>query len=447
VRLAHLGDGRFFRAHQAWYTAHAPDDDRWGIAAFGGRGGGTTSVLAAQGGLYTLVTRDAEGDRFEVVGSVATAHDAADHHAWLTSAADPGVVAVTVTVTEAGYRRRPDGSLDTADAEVVADAETLRADLRAPVRTAPARLLAAVAVRLRAGHGPVALVPCDNLSGNGATLHGVLGDLASLVGARFAAEVAGAVVTVDTVVDRITPRTEPTDEAAVAVATGWVDRAPVVAEPFAEWVLAGSFPAGRPAWEGSGAVFVDDATPYERRKLRLLNGGHSLLAYAGLARGHGTVADAVADDQCRAWLESWWDEAAPGVGLDDAALAHYRALLLERFSNRRLGHRLDQIAADGSVKLRERVLPVLVGERSSGRPAPGATVAVAAWLCHLRRDPAAVSDPSAGDLVRLADGSLDVAARRVLARLDARLGDDGDLAVAVADAARRLEVGSGGVSA
>ena len=106
--------------------------------------------------------------------------------------------------------------------------------------------------------------------------------------------IRGNVSFVTTMVDRITPRTTADDVRAVAERTGWADAVPVVTEPFTEWVLSGDFPAGRPAWDAAGARFVDDVHPYETRKLLLLNGGHSLLAYAGSARGHDDVADAVA---------------------------------------------------------------------------------------------------------------------------------------------------------
>jgi fructuronate reductase len=83
VRILHLGLGNFFRAHQAWYTHHAPDAAEWGIAAFTGRRPGLARTLAAQDGLYTLVVRDAEGDRCEVIRSLSAAHPSADHAAWL----------------------------------------------------------------------------------------------------------------------------------------------------------------------------------------------------------------------------------------------------------------------------------------------------------------------------------------------------------------------------
>ena len=384
VRLVHLGLGNFFRAHQAWYTDRAPDAGDWGIAAFTGRRGELAETLTAQEGLYTLITRAADGDRFEVLSSLSRAHAAAEHEAWLGHFASPAVAAVTITVTEAGYLRGPDGDLDRDRPEVQADAEALRQDPAALVRTAPARLTAGLAARRRADAGPITLVPCDNLPHNGEVATRVVRDLAELVDPGLAGWVADSVSYVTTMVDRITPRTTEEDVRAVAEATGLEDRAPVATEPFHEWVLSGSFSGGRPRWEEAGATFTEDIAPFEDRKLWLLNGGHSLLAYAGSARGHETVAEAVADDACREWLEEWWDEAARYLPFPEPDVAAYRAALLDRFANPRMHHRLGQIAADGSQKLPVRVLPTLRQERAAGRLPPAATRVLAAWVCHLR---------------------------------------------------------------
>ena len=105
MRIVHLGLGNFFRAHQAWYTANAPDAADWGIAAFTGRSAELADALTRQDGLYTLITRAAEGDTGQVLGSVSRAHPGTDTAAWLTYLADPDVRIVTLTITEAGYLR------------------------------------------------------------------------------------------------------------------------------------------------------------------------------------------------------------------------------------------------------------------------------------------------------------------------------------------------------
>lgn len=443
VRLVHLGLGNFFRAHQAWYTAHAPDADEWGIAGFSGR---TNSRLVGdldeQQGLYTLITRAGDRDHLELVGSLARAHPGGDHEAWLGYLAAPRVAAVTITVTEAGYVRSGGGGLDAGNPALQADVKSLRCDWRSPVRTAPARLLAGVAARLRADAGPVALVPCDNLAGNGSMLEGVLRDLAELVDPGLTDALGESATVVTTMVDRITPRATPEDADAVLEATGLEDRCPVVTEPFHEWVLSGRFPGGRPRWEEAGATFSDDMTPYEQRKLWLLNGAHSLLAYAGSIRRHTTVADAVGDQTCRGWLEQWWSEAARHLDQPEDELAVYRSALLRRFANPRIHHRLDQIAADGSQKLPIRILPVLRAERAAGRAAPGATRVLAGWVCHLRGAGAAVTDPRAEELMALAAGPLDQAVRRVLDGLDPTVGADEEVVGAVTEQSRELCAGS-----
>lgn len=431
VRLVHLGLGGFFRAHQAWYTARAGDADRWGFAAFSGRSRRLAESLEAQGGLYTLVTRAADGDRFEVVGSVARAHAGDDHTAWLAYLADPAVAVVTLTVTEAGYRRRPDGGLDLSDADVAADVEALTADPRAPVRTAPARLVAGLAARRAAGGGPLAVVPCDNLPGNGLVAARVTVELARQVDDALAEWVDEHVSFVTTMVDRITPRTTDDDVDAVAQGTGRDDAVPVVTEPFSEWVLSGSFPAGRPRWEDAGARITDDVEPYEQRKLWLLNGAHSLLAYAGSVRGHATVSDAMADPDCRRWVEQWWADASRYLPQPDRELAGYRAALRERFDNPRIRHQLSQIAADGSQKLPVRILPALRRARTEGRVPCAATLVLAAWVAHLRGRGAPVDDPRAAELTAAAAGEPRQAVRAVLGALDPGLGRDADVVRAV----------------
>lgn len=131
----------------------------------------------------------------------------------------------------------------------------------------------------------------------------------------------------------------------------------MVTEPFTEWVLSGSFPAGRPTWEGAEATFTDGVKPFERRRLWLLNGVHSLLVYAGQAREHDTVAEAIQDEVCRGCITQWWDEASPHLALPPDEIQAYRAALLERFGNPRMGHRRTQIAADGSQKIAVRIAP------------------------------------------------------------------------------------------
>jgi fructuronate reductase len=397
VRIVHLGLGNFFRAHQAFYTAAAPDAAQWGIAAFTGHSSALADALTAQDGLFTLITRGPETDTAQVIGSISRAHPGTDQAAWLAALADPALAVVTLTVTEAGYQRRSD------------------------VAT---RLVAGLAARRTGGGGPLAVVSCDNLSDNGARTADAVADQMGDRADGLAAWIADNVSFVTTMVDRITPAPTDVDGRVAGELTGRVDAVPVVTEPFREWVLSGEFPAGRPAWDEVGAQFVDGIGPYEQRKLRLLNGGHSLLAYAGSARGHATVADAVADPVCRRWLDDWFDEAAPGLALPAAEIAGYRRALIVRFSNPRIRHLLAQIAADGSQKLPIRVLPTVASIRASGAlPTAGLRI-IAAWINHLRGAGAPVNDVAAEVVIGRARGPLTDAVPAIVDYLDAGLAHD-----------------------
>ncbi|WP_374010031.1 mannitol dehydrogenase family protein [Leifsonia sp. LS-T14] len=370
--MAHLGLGAFHRAHQAWYTQAANDaGDDAGIAAFTGRRPDAARILAEQDAVYTLVTRSASGDSAAAIESLSRVHDGADDRAWHETLADPDVGVLTLTVTEAGYR--PGGS-------------------------APGRVRSGLAARFRAGAGGLAVVSCDNLAGNGRVLREAV--LAAGAADPETADpglddwIRSEVSFVSTMVDRITPATTESDLTVVRRLAGWDDAAPVIAEPFTEWVLAGDFPAGRPAWEAGGARFVDDVEPFERRKLWLLNAGHSLLAYRGLLRGRTTIADAVADPRLSEHLEQLWAEQREDLPFSDEEVDAALAALRDRFSNARIEHRLIQVATDGSQKLGPRIIDPLRARLGSGRPPGEAQLGVlAAWTLHLvsgdARDPAA----------------------------------------------------------
>lgn len=436
ITVAHLGLGAFHRAHQVWATEVANrrrhDDGEGpnrldGYASFTGRRPDAANALAAQDGLYHLLVRHPDHTAAELVGSLVDAHDGADVAHLLDLVARPELGTVTLTVTEAGYRRDAEGGLDLDDAGVAADLRALRAGEDAGTTTAPGRLLAAVRARASAGLDPLALVSCDNLIDNGTTVQRVVADLADAVGGE-APRLVAATSFVHTMVDRITPHTTDTDRSDVAELTGYADTEPVPCEPFTEWVLAGDFPSGRPAWELSGARFVDDVKPFEQRKLWMLNATHSILAYVGALRGHATVADATADPACRDLITSWWNDAEAAIDLPHEEITSYADELIARYTNASVAHRLAQIAGDGSQKLPIRIAPVLLATRAAGGSCHAGVQALAAYVLHLRGHGVPVTDVAADAMVAAATGGDDrQAVTAVLGRLDRRLTDDATL--------------------
>ena len=387
ARIVHIGLGNFHRAHQAWFTDRARDAGEWGITAFTGRSPRAAQPLAAQDGLFTLIERGADHDSASVVASIVEAVDGANLQRFVALMAAPATAIVTLTVTEAGYRLDPSGQPSADDRVLAADLERAAAAARVEgippesdgPRTTPGRLLLGLEARRRAAGGPIAIVPCDNVPDNGRFLAGGLKTMASAVNAELAGWIDANISFVSTAVDRITPKTMPDDRVTAATLTGWRDQVPVVTEPFKDWILSGEFPAGRPAWESVGARFVGDIEPFERRKLWLLNGAHSLLAYTGLRAGYETVAEALADPRCLRAVNELWDEAARQLPSRGLGLVAYRAALLDRFANPRIAYPLRQIAADGVAKLRVRIAPLVLAERDAGRDAGASIRPLASW--------------------------------------------------------------------
>ncbi|MCS3843588.1 mannitol dehydrogenase family protein [Microbacterium sp. AK031] len=365
IRIAHLGVGAFHRAHQAWYTevANRAGGEQWGISAFTGRRPEAALALVAQDCRYDLVVRGADRDTVEHISAIVDAHDGGDSAAW--RAALGAVAVVTVTMTEPAYHP--------GDVQRARDAASLTSgDLP---ESAVGRIVDGLRARRRAGNGALAIVSCDNLDRNGEILRQEVLTLTALVDPELAAWINTEVSFVSSMVDRITPAA--TDALPIEVTD---DPCAVVTEPASAWVLAGEFPAGRPSWELAGAQFVDDITPFEKRKLWLLNAGHTLLANLGLLRGHATVAEAMADPVCRDALEALWDDAAAVLPFESEEIDSGRAIVTQRFENARIRHALAQIAGDSDVKLRVRVIPVIEERLRRGKDAgAGELAAIAAW--------------------------------------------------------------------
>ena len=349
-RIVHLGIGAFARSHQAWYTFAS--SDAWGIAAFPSRSRELVNSLAAQDGRYGLVVRGPESDTATTIDSIVEA--SADGFAG--ALARPETAILTVTVTEAGY--------EPGAAPMRAIAEGLRA-------------------RREAGAGPMAIVPCDNVPANAHKTKEILLDS---VDEDLRAWISDTISFVFTMVDRITPATTTADVAVAEKLLGWADRVPVVTEPFTEWVLQGDFPAGRPEWERAGARFVDSITPYENRKLWMLNGAHSLLAYRGLELGYETVYQAFGDQALRAEVDDLWSEARPVLDLPSAEVDEWLAALRIRWANPRIEHRLAQIALGGAQKIPARIFTLDEARREAGLPIGLAGIeTVAAWRRYEER--------------------------------------------------------------
>lgn len=411
IGIVHLGLGAFFRAHGAVYVAEAmqASGGDWGILGVSLQSPAIRNALAPQGFAYHAVEQGPQGEvvrRIDVVQDVLVAPE--NPEAVLAAMADPGVKIVSLTVTEKGYCHLPaTGRLNTAHPDIQADIATLLP------RSAPGFLVRALQRRREAGLAPFTALTCDNLPENGRVLRGVVLELAALIDPGLADWIAAQGRFPATMVDRIVPATKPEDVARLAY-RGINDAAPVLHEPFRQWVVEDDFVGGeRPDLAAVGVQMVADVTAFEHMKLRMLNGTHSALAYLGYLAGHETIAETMADPVFAAYVRRLWTAEiipalTPPPGVD---LAAYAEALAARYANPAIRHRTWQIAMDGSQKLPQRILGTLSEGLAAGRPTPGLMLAVAGWMRYVsgvdeQGKPIEVKDPLAPRLAAAAAGGV-----------------------------------------
>ena len=290
--IVHLGLGAFHRAHQALYTEAVVQrgDRRWGIVGVSLRDPRTTQTLAAQDLLYSVTERHGDEAHTRVVGALADALYAPNALQQVVDAiADPAVTVVTSTVTEKGYSQNP------ASSDLDVDDAAIRHDVSHPDTPRSTLGVLAAGIRRRPAGAPLTIVCCDNMANNGDTLRKLLVQYAELLDPALARRIENDIALPNSMVDRIVPAATPESLAWAEQRLGLRDEAAIVCEPFTQWVIEDRFAGPRPAWEDAGALLTGDVRPYQAMKLRLLNGTHSAIAYAGQLSGLDSVSDAMAD--------------------------------------------------------------------------------------------------------------------------------------------------------
>ena len=347
-RIVHFGLGNFSRAHLLDYTA---DAGGWDVIGVSLRSAKVRDGRATQGFNYILNVQGEGLKPITILQNILIASDDMQKIFEAMATAD----IISATVTEKGYHLDTAGKLDLKDCDIASDLKGY------PLRT----LIGFIAHDLATRSRPVTVLSCDNRVENGASLRRAVADFAKA--ARL--EIDWTQVRFpNAMVDRITPAT--TD----AVRDDCNDPMAVPTEAFREWVIENSFAGPHPDWPD--VQFVEDVRPHELRKLRMLNGAHSFLAYAGLIQGYSYVHEAIADFRIRTKAKQLMLDAGATLPAEvRSQVPDYTKALLARFDNPELAHRLDQIAMDGSQKLPYRFLDTL---RDGGSPM--LIQAVRAWM-------------------------------------------------------------------
>jgi mannitol 2-dehydrogenase len=387
--IAHIGVGAFHRAHLAIYTNRTladADMASWGILGINllEHDKPLADAFKQQQGLYSVSEFDPHGARTtHVVGAMVDYLYAPNDGAAkvLQRLADPAIRIVSLTITEGGYLIDEHGNFRLDDA-------TVKHDLENPDEPSGAFgfIVGALARRRAAGAEPFTVMSCDNLRHNGAQAKKAVLAFARARSPELAEWIDAQVDFPNGMVDRITPATTPQVRDELNAATGLSDEAPVVCEDFIQWVLEDKFRHGRPAWERHGVQIVDDVSPYEDAKIRLLNGSHQMLSYPAFLSGHRRVDLAVKDPLFNAYLTAFlnddagvWLKSLPGMDLGP-----YKKKLLDRFSNESIADQLDRLCLDGGSKIPGFLGPTITACLENGKDARRLAFLLAAFDRYVR---------------------------------------------------------------
>lgn len=380
--ILHFGVGNFHRSHQAVYLDDLFNQGRdhdWaivGAGVFASEKAGRDR-LAAQDWLTTVVEQDSGHVAARVTAPMVDYLTPGDAAAIVSRLADPAIRIVSLTITEGGY------FIDPASHRFNPGHPDIAADAAAPDRpkTVFGLIVAGLRQRRAAETPPFTVMSCDNIPHNGHVASDAVVGLARLSDPELADWIAGNVAFPNGMVDRITPATTDRERQRLSDEFGVDDAWPVFCEPFRQWVLEDRFPAGRPALEKVGVTFVDDVSPFELMKIRILNGGHATIAYpAGLMDIH-FVHEAMQDPLVRAFLTKVeTEEIIPTVPpVPGVVLAEYHDLIQRRFANPRIGDTIRRLCLDGSNRQPKFIVPAIADRLKAGQGVGGLALESALW--------------------------------------------------------------------
>ena len=380
--ILHVGLGNFHRAHQAWYLHRLFEQGEghdWAIVGAGVRAPDAIQreKLQKQDWLTTLIELDPSGRSAEVVGSMIDFVPVdEDNAALIARMAQPDIRIVSLTVTEGGYYLNPSaGGFD-------AEHPDIQYDLSNPAapKTVFGAMIAALQRRRDSGIGPFTCMSCDNLQGNGAILKNTLLSMATMIDPELATWIESECSFPNSMVDCIVPATGLA-ELALVRSFGIDDDAPVTHENFRQWVIEDDFCAGRPAWENVGVTFSNDVHVYEAMKLRILNGGHQIVAMPGELLRLNTIDQAMAHPLVKGLLKNVvTEEIAPHVqSVPCMEPLDYLDLIDTRFSNPEIKDTTRRVAFDGSSRQPGFLLPAVWDGLRSGTPIDGLALSSALW--------------------------------------------------------------------
>lgn len=259
-----------------------------------------------------------------------------------------------------------------------------------PAKSYPAKLTQFLYKRFQSGLKGFILLPCELIDNNGDNLKKCVLQYADLweLGADFKNWLETENDFCNTLVDRIVTGYPRDEVEELTKQIGYTDNLIDTAEIFHLWVIEGHHEDELPFNKaGYNIVWTDDAKPYKKRKVRILNGGHTSMVLGARLYGLETVGECMKDETVSAFLKKCiFDEIVPTLGNTETDVKFGEAVL-ERFSNPFIKHQLLSIALNSVSKFQVRVLPTILEYKEKFGSYPKAlTFSMAALIAFYKTD-------------------------------------------------------------
>jgi len=400
-RIVQFGGGNFLRGFVDWVVdlLNEETDFASGIALVKATPG-RYPALDAQDCLFTTCLRGIQGgqlyEQTRLISAITrTVYPYDDFAAFLALARQPDIRFIFSNTTEAGIVLHPSDSAEAA-----------------PPPSFPAKLTRFLYERYQhfaaAADKGCIIIPTELITDNASRLRQLILQIAAQwqLAPGFARWVNTQNLFCNTLVDRIVPGFPADDAPRLFAQLGYEDRLLVAGEYYHSWIIEAApsllqeFPVDQ-AQTPLQVKIVPDASPYRRVKVRLLNGAHTAMVPLGLLLGLESVGAAMAHETLAPYLHDlvYREIIPPLPGVPQTDLQDFAKAMFQRFRNPHIHHRLQTIALNSATKVRERILPSLLGyvQQQDDLP-PRLVLALAGfiWLYRgelipLQDDPATVA--------------------------------------------------------
>lgn len=400
-RVLQFGEGNFLRAFADWMIDMANEEGVYegSIVLCQPIAQGLGELLNAQDCDYTHVMRGLEnGQKTEIVRPITSVsrciNPYEDYEALLAMARSADLEVVISNTTEAGIAYH--------EGDTLADR---------PASSFPAKVCAFLYERYKHFNGAedkgLLFLPVELIDNNGANLRRIVLQYAAewQLEPAFIRWVETCNEFTSTLVDRIVTGYPRTEAEALEERFGYKDNAIVTSEIFNLWVIEGD-----EAWAdklpihktSANVIWTKDVKPYKKRKVRILNGGHTASVLAAYLAGHEIVLDMMGDPVFEGFLNKvLFEEVIPTIDLPKQELEDFANAVKDRFNNPFIKHKLLDISLNSCSKWCARCMPSLLDSaKATGKLPMGLAFSLAAFIKFYD-----VQNTEAGWVGHRADGS------------------------------------------